>query len=111
MAVSGKKVTWERADMALLAIIDLMECEDLRAHGGEFMLLDRVAHAVRAIRAQCPEPEGTPRSLTAFADYANAIEARPVRTGTWRFTTRSAAAAEAIAAQYGGTVHVVEPEA
>jgi hypothetical protein len=80
MAVAGKKVTWERADMALLAIMDLYECDDLSDYdpwGSSAMrTLDQAANAVREIRDQCPKPDGQPDSLRAFSAFAGAIDAR-----------------------------------
>jgi hypothetical protein len=48
-----KRLTWRRADRALSALVDLMECEDTAPL--EFRDLDRAADAVRAIRDRLPK--------------------------------------------------------
>lgn len=54
-----KRVTWTRADRALLAIVSLMECTDFGEHdtdGTARRDLDRAADAARRIRNQLPAP-------------------------------------------------------
>lgn len=56
----GKRVTYTRADRIILAIVDLMECDDFdnQAEPGDRALLDRAADAARAIRnRQTPPPQ------------------------------------------------------
>jgi hypothetical protein len=59
--MTTKSVTWTRADRALLAIVNLIECADFADYdpeGRAFRELSAAAEAARRIRNQRPEPLG-----------------------------------------------------
>ena len=54
-------MTWRRAGRALLAVIELRECDDYHDYdpgAGGIGLLDKACDVLRTIRDQCPVPEG-----------------------------------------------------
>ena len=59
----GKRVTYTRADRVILAVVDLMECDDFdeQAEPGTRAALDLAADAARAIRDRQTPPRRRPR--------------------------------------------------
>ncbi len=58
MTARKRKLTYAKADRALLAIIDLIECDD--ATSADVQDLDKAADTVRAIRDRLPQTGARP---------------------------------------------------